>query len=61
MRSAHTSFLYARDKRPLTIDLDGGATDFGLEALPHDPGPPPGFPCRSGRHGSWTASGSVAS
>ena len=37
MHSAPMSFLYARDKRPLTVDLDGGATDLGLEALPHDP------------------------
>jgi hypothetical protein len=36
MRSPPLSFLYARDKRPLTIDLDGGGTDLGFEALPDD-------------------------
>jgi hypothetical protein len=36
MRSAPMSFLYARDKQPLTIDLDGGGTDLGFEALPAD-------------------------
>jgi hypothetical protein len=36
MRSPPMSFLYSRDKRPLTIDLDGGGTDLGFEALPDD-------------------------
>ena len=36
MGSPPMSFLYARDKRPLSIDLDGGGTDLGFEALPDD-------------------------
>ena len=36
MGSPPMSFLYARDKRPLSVDLDGGGTDLGFEALPDD-------------------------
>jgi hypothetical protein len=36
MRSAPMSFLYVRDKQLTAIDLDGGGTDLGFEALPPD-------------------------
>ena len=31
---APSSFLYARDRASLEVDLDGGGTDLGFEALP---------------------------
>ena len=34
MASPPQSFVYVRDKQQLSLDLDGGATDLGLEAMP---------------------------
>jgi hypothetical protein len=36
MQSTPMSFLYVRDKQALAVDLDGGGTDLGFEALPED-------------------------